>query len=60
MAIRCGNCRQYFTTDEIVRGKPPMHPWRVTPEGEQAVAANLARGGEHYPCPTCGARALLT
>ncbi|HEU0033468.1 MAG TPA: hypothetical protein VFQ53_22710 [Kofleriaceae bacterium] len=59
MAIQCANCRGYFSADEVVRCKPPRHPWQLTPAGEQAVLANQRRGVPTYPCPMCGHHALL-
>jgi DNA-directed RNA polymerase subunit RPC12/RpoP len=59
MPVRCANCRGYFSQDEIVGGKPPRHPWKLTPAGEQALHDNQLRGGDHYPCPACGHRTLV-
>ncbi|MBA2538958.1 MAG: hypothetical protein H0V17_04930 [Deltaproteobacteria bacterium] len=58
MAIRCANCRAHFSNDEITRGRPPMHPWPLTPAGQKAVQDNQQRGGSHYACPGCGNHSL--
>jgi len=39
--------------------KPPVHPWRLTPEGARWTAELDARGGDRPQCPECGAKALL-
>jgi DNA-directed RNA polymerase subunit RPC12/RpoP len=59
MAIRCANCRGYFSQDEITRGKPPGHPWPITPAGAKVIGENLQRSGDQWPCPACGHRALV-
>ncbi len=57
MAIRCANCRAYFTTDEIKRGRPLPHPWPLTPLGTKALQENQQRGNS-YACPGCGNHSL--
>jgi len=59
MAIKCGNCGGFFTQQEMQHRKPPRYPWALTPRGQQVLADNAARGGEHAPCPACGNRTLL-
>ena len=58
MAIGCKNCGAYFTREEILRRKPPLHAWPLTVIGERILAENLATGDEQAPCPTCGCRTL--
>lgn len=60
MAMRCANCTGYFLEDELAMRKPPRHPWKLTPAGAQAVAANQQPGGDLRPCPECGHPALTT
>ncbi len=57
MAIRCANCRAYFTADEILRGRRLTHPWPLTPAGHKAVHDNQQRGNSHA-CPGCGNHSL--
>lgn len=38
--------------------KPPLHPWKLTPDGERVLRENEARGGDNPPCPECGHRTL--
>jgi ribosomal protein S27AE len=59
MAIKCGNCGGYFLADELAMRKPPRHPWRLTAQGEQALAKNQQPGGDHRPCPECGNQTLI-
>jgi hypothetical protein len=57
--IRCGNCKGYITQDELAMRKPPMHPWRLTADGERVAQENTARGGTNPQCPECGNRTLI-
>jgi hypothetical protein len=57
MLVGCRNCGSYFTEDEIRKRKPPMHSWKLTPQGEQAQSDNVERG-ENTPCPKCGQNSL--
>jgi len=59
MAIKCANCRGFFSHDEVVRCKPPSHPWQLTPAGEKVLYENQARGGDHKQCPGCGNKTLI-
>lgn len=59
MAIKCANCNGYFLADELAMRKPPRHPWRLTPPGEQALAANQQPGGDLRQCPECGNQTLI-
>lgn len=60
MAIKCGNCGGFFTTDELAKRKPPLYPWSLTPAGQRVLAENHQRGtGDSYPCPGCGQRTLV-
>lgn len=59
MAIKCGNCGGYFLADELAMRKPPRHPWRLTAQGEQALANNQQPGGDPRPCPECGNQTLI-
>jgi len=58
MAIGCKNCGAHFTTDEIMRRKPPMHPWPLTPVGQRILDENVARGDDQWACPECGRKTL--
>jgi hypothetical protein len=57
MLVGCKNCGGYFTSDEVQRRKPPVHPWPLTAVGAQILAANTERG-DNSPCPTCGQNTL--
>jgi hypothetical protein len=57
LLVGCKNCGGYFTSDEVQRRKPPLHPWRLTAVGARSLAANTARGA-NSPCPTCGQNTL--
>lgn len=56
--LRCGNCKGYITQQELERRKPPVHPWRLTTDGER-----IARENEHLDynpqCPECGNRTFV-
>jgi predicted RNA-binding Zn-ribbon protein involved in translation (DUF1610 family) len=58
MATRCANCRGYFSSDEIARSKPIMHPWPLTPAGHKVAYDNQARGVASHACPACGNHTL--
>lgn len=58
MAIKCANCRGYFSPDEVTRGRQLAHPWPLTPAGQKAVHDNQQRGGAHHACPGCGNQSL--
>jgi len=60
MAVQCANCQGYFSYDEITRRKPPLHVWKLTQAGLQALHANAAVPGEHPQCPACGQRTLIS
>ena len=57
MLVGCKNCGGYFTSHELERRKPPVHPWPLTAVGAQSVARNVASGAD-FPCPMCGQNAL--
>jgi len=57
--LRCGNCKSFITAQELAMRKPPLHPWKLTPDGERTARENEARGGENPQCPECGHRALI-
>ena len=59
MAIKCGNCGGHFTQTEVQQRKPPRYPHALTARGHQALNDNVARGGDHTPCPACGNRTLI-
>ena len=58
MAISCKNCGSHFTEDEMLRSRPPLHPWALTPVGERVLRENEANGGDPRPCPQCGCHTL--
>jgi hypothetical protein len=57
MLVGCKNCGGYFTSDELHRRKPPVHPWPLTAVGARSLAENTARGA-NLPCPGCGQNTL--
>lgn len=57
--LRCANCKSYINEQELQLRKPPLHPWRLTADGERWAAELAARGGDHPACPECGNRTLL-
>lgn len=58
MLVGCKNCGGYFTSDELQKRKPPVHPWPLTAVGALRLADNTARG-ENVPCPGCGQNTLV-
>ena len=57
MVVGCKNCGGYFTSSELQRQKPPIHPWPLTAVGARTLAQNAARGASVL-CPTCGQNTL--
>jgi hypothetical protein len=53
----CKNCGGYFTNDELLRRRPPVHKWPLTAVGARILAQNTARGA-NVPCPACGQNTL--
>lgn len=56
--IGCKNCGSHFTHDEMLRLKPPEHPWPLTSTGKRVRDENAADGRDQSACPTCGCRTL--
>lgn len=59
MAIKCANCGGHFTQSEVLHRKPPRYPHALTARGQQMLADNAARGGDHPQCPACGNHTLI-
>ena len=58
MPIGCKNCNSYFTREELLQRKAPIHPWPLTTVGARVAAENVASGDDQWACPTCGCRTL--
>ena len=57
-AIGCKNCGSYFTHDEMLRLRPPVHSWPLTAAGQRTLDENRTQGLDQTQCPTCGCRTL--
>lgn len=58
MLYGCKNCGGIFTQDEVLKRKPPAHPWTLTEKGQQVIAEKQATGENHPLCSTCGQNTL--
>ena len=54
----CKNCGGHFSGAEVLKRKPPVHPWPLTPVGERVLGENAAAGTPGAQCPNCGQRTL--
>lgn len=57
-SIGCKNCGSYFTREEILKRKAPIHAWPLTPIGERVQLENQASGDDQWACPNCGRKTL--